>query len=292
MVTHAELLELGFSAHAIKHRIAKGRLHPKARGVYGVGTPELTREGRWMVAIKQCGPGAALSHLNAAVHYGIWKREPREIHVSVPRRANPKPPGVKVHRRGEFRWTRWRGVPVTTIEDTIIDCTTILARDDVEHLINQADIRGLTDPEKLRGAAERAGKRPGARELRRIIDIATFQFTRSQLERAFIPLAERAGLPRPLTAQVVNGYEVDFYWPELGLVVETDGLRYHRTPQQQAADLKRDQAHTAAGLTCCRFSHGQIRYEPRYVEGVLRLLAQRRQHAVAVDVERGARVGA
>jgi very-short-patch-repair endonuclease len=34
----------------------------------------------------------------------------------------------------------------------------------------------------------------------------------------------------------VNGYRIDFYWPDLELVVETDGLRYHRTPEQQAKD--------------------------------------------------------
>jgi very-short-patch-repair endonuclease len=82
-------------------------------------------------------------------------------------------------------------------------------------------------------------------------------------------------LPRPLTAQIVNGEEVDFFWPELGLVIETDGLTYHRTPQQQAKDLARDQKHVASGLTCCRFSHGQIRYEPKRVEAVLRALAER-----------------
>jgi very-short-patch-repair endonuclease len=96
---------------------------------------------------------------------------------------------------------------------------------------------------------------------------------------------------------MVNGYEVDFYWPELGLVVEADGLAYHRTPVQQANDLKRDQAHVASGLTCCRYSDGQIRYEPKRVGEVLaevgrRLAAQRREHPVAVHVQRGAGVGA
>jgi very-short-patch-repair endonuclease len=57
---------------------------------------------------------------------------------------------------------------------------------------------------------------------------------RSQLERRFLPLARKAGLPRPRTQQQLNGYRVDFYWPELKLVVETDGLTYHRTPAQQA----------------------------------------------------------
>jgi very-short-patch-repair endonuclease len=40
----------------------------------------------------------------------------------------------------------------------------------------------------------------------------------------------KAGLPSPLSKQIVNGWEVDFYWPDLGLVVETDGLRYHLMP--------------------------------------------------------------
>ncbi len=67
----------------------------------------------------------------------------------------------------------------------------------------------------------------------------------------------------------------DFYWPDLGLVVETDGLRYHRTPAQQAKDRRRDQAHTAAGLTPLRFTHGQIAFEPAYVRATLEEVARR-----------------
>ncbi|HWN73114.1 MAG TPA: DUF559 domain-containing protein, partial [Solirubrobacterales bacterium] len=76
------------------------------------------------------------------------------------------------------------------------------------------------------------------------------------------------------TGQWVNEFEVDFYWPDLGLVVETDGLRYHRTPAEQARDRLRDQAHTAAGLTPLRFTHEQVRYEPEHVLTVLRATAQ------------------
>ena len=70
---------------------------------------------------------------------------------------------------------------------------------------------------------------------------------------------------------------VDFYWPELGLVVETDGLTYHRTPAQQATDLLRDHAHTAAGLTALRFSHAQVSREPDQVRSTLRAVARRRR---------------
>ena len=60
---------------------------------------------------------------------------------------------------------------------------------------------------------------------------------------------------------------------ELGLVVETDGLRYHRTPAQQSRDRLRDQAHAAAGLTPLRFSHAQVRYDPAHVRMTLMAVA-------------------
>lgn len=83
-----------------------------------------------------------------------------------------------------------------------------------------------------------------------------------------MPIALRAGLPRALTQQWLNGYRVDFFLPELGPVVETDGLTGHRTPQQQMEDLLRDQAHTAAGLTRLRFARWQVRFDAARVEDI------------------------
>jgi very-short-patch-repair endonuclease len=119
------------------------------------------------------------------------------------------------------------------------------------------------------------GRRPGTAALSKALDRRTFTLTDSQLERQFLPLAGKAGLPQPQTGRVVNGFKVDFYWPELGLVVETDGLRYHRTPAQQARDRLRDQAHTAAGLVCLRFTRAQVALEPRHVEATLSAVADR-----------------
>ena len=82
-------------------------------------------------------------------------------------------------------------------------------------------------------------------------------------------------MPTPLCKQIVNGFEVDFHWPELGLVVETDGLRYHRTPSAQTRDRLRDQTHVAAGLTVLRFTHWQVKYEPAHVRRVLAQTARR-----------------
>jgi hypothetical protein len=58
--------------------------------------------------------------------------------------------------------------------------------------------------------------------------------------------------------------------------VETDGLRYHRTPARQARDRLRDQAHVAAGLTQLRFTHAQIAFDRGHVKATLAAVAARR----------------
>ncbi len=94
----------------------------------------------------------------------------------------------------------------------------------------------------------------------------------------FLRLVREARLPLPQTGVRLNGFRVDFFWPDLGLVVETDGLRYHRTPFQQTRDRRRDQAHTAAGATTLRLTHAQVRYEPAEVKALLRRVTQRLTH--------------
>lgn len=79
----------------------------------------------------------------------------------------------------------------------------------------------------------------------------------------------------PQTKVWVNGFEVDFLWADLRLVVETDSLRHHRTPAEQGRDRLRDQAHAAAGFTPLRFTHEQVRYEPEHVRAVLGDVARR-----------------
>ncbi len=135
--------------------------------------------------------------------------------------------------------------------------------------MNDADKRDLIHPEELRDELESFAGEPGVRPLRTLLDRHTFRLSDSDLELLFRPIAAAAGLPPPLTKAIVNDFEVDFFWPELGLVVETDGLRYHRTPAAQARDRVRDQAHTAAGMTALRFTHRQVKYERSYVRSVL-----------------------
>jgi very-short-patch-repair endonuclease len=278
VVTRAQLRSLGFSPRAITHRLATGRLHPVGRGVYVLGRPELSAHGRWMAAVLGSGPDAVLSHSSAGALWEICAPGSGRIEVSVPATLNPRPRGLVVHRRRSLTddgRTRRRGIPVTTPACTLVDLAAQLSRSRLEAAINEADKRGLTDPEALRAAIEGFSRRPGLAVLRRTLDRRTFTLTDSELERRFLPLARSAGLGLPQTGRRLNGFRVDFHWPEIGLVVETDGLRYHRTPAQQARDRMRDQAHAAAGLAALRFTHAQIRHEPEHVRATLIAVAKR-----------------
>ncbi len=158
---------------------------------------------------------------------------------------------------------------MTSPVQTLIDLSPRLDKPALERAINEADKYNLVHPPELRRELIVRSGQAGVRRLRTVLDRRTFRLTRTELERRFLPLARDAGLPLPLTKQWVNGFEVDFHWPDLGFVVETDGLRYHRTPAEQAKDRLRDQAHTAAGLIQLRFTHEQVRYEPDHVRAVL-----------------------
>lgn len=162
------------------------------------------------------------------------------------------------------------GIPVTKPILTMVDLARRLDDAALERVINEADRLDLVGPDELRAALGGYRGERGVARLRRLLDRRTFRLTDSELERRFLRLVADAGLPMPVTGERLNGFKVDFHWPDLGLVVETDGLRYHRTPAQQARDRLRDQAHTAAGLTLLRFTHAQVRFEAPYVRETLR----------------------
>lgn len=285
-LARVQLLALGFTADAIKHRLANRRLHPLRRGVYAVGRPKVDLLGEWMAAVLACGAPlppsyearAWLSGLAGAALWETLRPEPGPIDVSIRRPAPVRQHGVRVHRRPTLdphSLTVHRNIPVTTPAQTLIDIAASVPESWLRRAVNRADSLDLIDPERLRRELDLHGGEPGIAPLRRLLDRFTFAYTDSELEDAFLPLVRKAGLPTPLTQEKVNGFDVDFFWPGLGLVVEADSLRYHRTPAQQAADRRRDQVHVASGLTTLRFTHGDIRFEREHVVATLRRTADR-----------------
>ena len=267
-----QLRALGFTRAAIRHRLERGRLREYWPNAYAVGRAELPPEGVWLAAVFTCGVGAALSHRSAAAAWRIAPATRYPIHVSVPYARRPGRRGITVHRRRRpFVVTGHREIPITSPAQTILDIAGSLGDAELERAINESDKLDLVHPDELRAFAE--GKLgAGPKRVRDLLDRHTFLLTDSELERLFVPLARRAGLSEPVTRARLNGFDVDFYFADEGVVVETDGGRFHRTPSQQTRDRRRDHAHLAAGLTPLRFTHAQVKYEPVYVIQVLRAL--------------------
>ncbi len=229
-----------------------------------------------MSALLACPSGAALSHESAAALLGIQDRE-RAIVISIPPGTRCRLQSVRLHCRkfGPRDLGEVDRIPVTSPVRTLIDLATVASEQRLEAAVSAADQLDLTDPELLRAElAGRAGE-PGVPALRRLLDARTFRLTDSELERRFLRIVRSARLPLPQTGVRLNGFTVDFFWSDLGLIVETDGLRYHRTAEQQGRDRRRDQTLTARGLTVLRFTHAQVAREPAEVVAALSEVGRR-----------------
>ncbi len=268
VIAHWQLRMLGYTQEAIRHRLRTGRLFVLWHGVYAVGRPTVTAHGLWKAATLACGPGSALDGESGLALWDVRSSEGKEIEVAVPGDGGRRRAGIRVRRLGGLadQITEVDGIPVLSLPPLFVQLARRVKPGALEAAINEADKKDLIHVEQLRREIEALRGRRGVAALRRVIDRATFRYTDSDLERAMRPIYRAAGLGEPETQVWVNGKLVDFYWPELDFVIETDGGRFHRTAFQQANDRRRDQAHTLAGTAFLRFTHGQIRYERAYVK--------------------------
>jgi hypothetical protein len=227
-----DLLRLGFSRSSVKRWAANGRLHRIHRGVYAVGRAELNVYGRWLAAVKACGPGAVLSHRTAAALWGLLRSMSAAIHVSTPRRV--RPPGLTVHRvsaLGRGEWEIHDRIPVTTVARTLADCAETMPTREVVRLLEQAERLGLFDLRALR-------ERPA-------LAVALEQVTgdaprvNSDWERDLIDFCDDNDIPRPALNVVVEGYVVDAFWPGRRVIVELDSWTFHRSRRAFVEDRRR-----------------------------------------------------
>ncbi len=231
-----------------------------------------------MTGVLQCGEEALLGQGSGAWLWGFAPRRDLRTEVNVPNTVRRHPHAVVVHRRqpkvmAESR--RYRLIPVTSPALTLIDIADRLGAGGLETAVAKADSKNIVRVAQVRAAAEKHSRLPGAKLVRVTLDRRTFRVTQSELEKEFLRLVVAAGLPLPETQIVKGTARVDFIWAELGLVVEVDGLQFHRTPAQQNEDARRDHAHQLAGRTPMRFSHAQVFFEPGYVvETVTEMIGQ------------------
>jgi hypothetical protein len=235
LVARRQLLSRGIERGAITARINRGQLHAVHRGVYAVGHRLLTWEGRWMAAVLASGPGAVLSHRAAGQLWGVLPRSPIIPEVSRPGKFRPQV-AIQCHQALVPPDERdvVDGIPVNSIHRTEFDLAGMLARRQVERMLNEAEVRRLTDRLSIPDLMRRYPRKRGSIVLRELLVAKRHvDFTRNDFEELFLALLEKAGLPRPrMNASLwIRGrfFEPDCLWMEQKLMVELDGREVHAT---------------------------------------------------------------
>lgn len=220
---------------ALRSALAKGELEQLRWGAYRERVPDdgthpaeaLRRRAaaRIEAVHRQLRATHVFSHESAALLWGAWLwRTPEVTHVRQQYRAGATAAAdIARHRPLPERWVTLDGIPVTTLEQTVVDCLTTMHP---LHGLVVADwaLRRVDADEIRRAVGDGAG--PGRRRARLLLGLADTS-AESPWETWLRYLALRAGLPRPRTqfpvTTRVGRFFVDLAWPEHRVLAEFDG---------------------------------------------------------------------
>jgi very-short-patch-repair endonuclease len=259
VVDRAGLLAAGVTRREIDRRLARGRLHLVHRGVYAVGHPWLSPEGRWLAAVLAGGEGAVLSHWSAAALWRLIEVDPALPHITAEGRLRPA--GVVAHRGSLLPADRGlhRGIPVTSVAHTLLDMAGELDDSGFERLVREAQFRRLFSV----AAVEELLARRRCRRLRELLD--DFNPSQSRLEDAFLRLCRRHRIPAPEAQVRGRRRRPDFVWREARLIVEVDSWSGHGNPVAFQADRTLSNAVQLAGWRILRFTWADVTRRPEEV---------------------------
>ena len=280
IVDRGDLLGMGMAPSTITHWVKTGRLHRVHRGVYSVVPLALLKiEGRWLAAVRACGPGAVLSHGSAAqLHWLLDRNLKVGIHVSVPDRRKRQVPGVVVHRPAELARRdideRYR-IPVTSQTRTVWDSISTLSPKPAKRAFERARSHDRIDFKRLRELFAADPRHRGAGRLRQWMAGSTLPLSvvRSWLEDLLVNVCSEHGLPMPLVNVPFGEYEIDFLWPDANFAVEADGGDH--IGEQRDKDNARDLVTGRAGILTRRYSTRDMSREDEVATEVAEVLIER-----------------
>jgi very-short-patch-repair endonuclease len=265
VVSRRQLVSAWGSEEAVDRLVRSGWLRVLHRGVYLLGAvaPPLAPE---LAACLACGPGAALSHRSAGTLWAVLPDGARpdvvEVSIRVGRRVRP---GIRVYRAHSLQGdevTVRSGVPITTATRTLLDLARLLRPVRLERAVAEAVALRLTCDRDIRAMITRHPGVHGAHRLRAVMGTGGPRLTRSEAEERFLSLLRSAGIDVPKANARVAGHEVDFYWPDRGLVAEVDGRAFHTSRRSFERDRRRDAELLGVGIRVVRVTWQQLTEQP------------------------------
>jgi very-short-patch-repair endonuclease len=260
-VTHRQLLDAGFSPDQIDRRAEAGWLVRRHTGVYALGHVPATRESAWHAAVLALGDGAVLSHTSAAVLWGMVRR--RAItEVTVPTTAgHVTRDGIVVHRQRLLaeHVTTHQGIPVTTPIRTLLDYASVAPLNALFRAFEQAQVHLHIPPAPIAAEVISRPRQRGNGKLRKVLVGAVDpKDVRSVLELRFLRMCDAHGIPRPQVNARMGEWTPDFFWPDWGLIVETDSVAFHSTAWERDRDARKDEAMRELGLDVLRLMWAEV----------------------------------
>ena len=182
------LRELRVSKSEREWRLFSGRWVEVYEGVYRIAGVPQTWRGDLLAACWAGGLRAVASHRSAAALWELPGQRRNTREVTCPRWRRARHDGLLVHETtalSDRDRTAVDGIPVTTIERTILDLAAVCSSFTVDLAIDSAIRRQLTNVDKLCAMLRRVGKRGrrGTKTLRRLLADRDSQYTPTESER-------------------------------------------------------------------------------------------------------------
>jgi very-short-patch-repair endonuclease len=255
IVKRKQAREAGLSRSEIQRRLEAGWLVRLHDGVYAVGHTALTDRSHLIAAAYAGGEEALAGYRAAGKLWGVL-RGSQPIEVVGPRSRVAGRPFI-LHRSRlihEEDRALIDKIPVTSLARTLVDLADVLPEKRLGDAVHEAEVLRLFDLRAVQRVLDRLPGRKGRHKLRRVLSAYrdVQPFSRSRAERLVLEMCEEHGLPRPQANTWMGSQEVDFHWPEAGLVLEFDGGAVHRTTKAFYEDRKRDRALAAQGIHVVR----------------------------------------
>lgn len=212
-------------------------------------------------------PRSMLSHESSARRHGFWTPDDSDAHLMVPF-ADPhrSRPGLRVSRSrhypkllqpaGHFRYS--------LADRTVVDLADRLTKRQLEAVLLSAIRRRATTAEAVRAEALALSRRPRVRLVMEVVELWTAEresLLEDRLHGDVCSVVVSADVVRQHVVTHRDGTvlaRLDVAVPRLMLGFEADGLLFHSTDEQIAADQTRDRALYTRGWHIERFREGVL----------------------------------